>query len=312
MRLIKEETDKVRVAPLQFAEACGLETVYAPEDKEIALSTMSVSRPGLLLSGYTEYFASSRVQVLGKSEITYLGSLPPDIKAERLTSLFSQSIPCLIVSRGQKVSKEILDAAKEFATPVFRSEGITATVINEVTTYLNELLAPSVSMHGIMLDVYGIGVMIMGESGIGKSETALELIHRGHRLVSDDLIEFKRVRDEIFGEAPAIIKHMMEIRGLGIIDVKAIYGVGAVKKRKRLELVIGLENWAPDKEYSRVGNSHLSETILDIPVPKYIIPIMPGRNLAILIEVAVRDFRLKQEGYDTLSEIEKRMEEEQT
>jgi len=311
MRLIREETERVSVSPNKFAEDCEFEIAFAPEDKEITLSTMSVSRPGLLLSGFTEYFAASRVQVLGKSEMSYLASLPSEIRAERLESLFSKNIPCLIVSRGQKVSKEILDAARAVGTPVFRANGVTARIINDVTTYLNELLAPMDSRHGILLDVYGTGVMITGESGIGKSETALELIHRGHRLVSDDLIEFKRVRDDIYGEAPAIIKHMMEIRGLGIIDVKAVYGVGAIKKHKRLELVIELENWASDKEYSRVGNSGLFETVLDVNVPKYLIPIMPGRNLAILIEVAVRDFRLKQEGYNTLSEIKKRMEDDQ-
>lgn len=309
MKLVKEEKEKVYITCEKFAKDCSLETVYAPEGGTITVSTVSVNRPGLLLSGCCDFFASSRIQVFGKGELTYLIGLEPEIRRASIISLFDKGIPCLIISRNQKIPKEITEVAAEYKTPLFRSEKVTAILINDITAYLNELLAPTCGVHGIMLDVYGTGILIIGKSGIGKSETALELIHRGHRLVSDDLVELKCVRDEIFGEAPAIIKHMMEIRGLGIIDVRAMYGVGAIKKRKRLELVVELENWNPDKEYSRVGNSDIREPILGMEIPKYVIPIMPGRNIAILVEVAVRDFRLKQEGYSTLAEIEKRMEE---
>lgn len=308
MKLRKEETEKITVPAQKFAEENGLEVIYDPQAEGLALSSLSVNRPGLLLSGFDSYFASSRVQVLGKSEITYIKSLEPETRKQRLESLFSKNVPCVIVSRGQTVPKDIIEAARKYKTALFGSDKITALLVNDLTDYLIDLFAPSVSLHGIMLDVYGMGVLITGESGIGKSETALELVHRGHRLVSDDLVKFKRLRDEIFGEAPAIIKHMMEIRGLGIIDVKAMYGAGAVKKRKRLELVIELSRDI-EKEFNRVGNISLSQPILGLEIPKYLIPIMPGRNIAILIEVAVRDFILKQDGYNTLAEIEKRMEQ---
>lgn len=310
MRLVKEEKQKVVVTCEKFALDNGLEIVFAADGAEITLSSVSVNRPGLILSGYYDYFASSRVQVFGKSEVTYLNSMEPELRKERLEGLFQKGIPCAIVSRNQRIPKDITEAAKEYQVPVFRSDKVTAMLINDTVKYMNETLALTTGTHGIMLDVYGTGVLISGASGIGKSETALELVHRGHRLVSDDLVELKRVKDDIYGEAPAIIKHMMEIRGLGIIDVKAMYGVGAVKKRKRLEMVIELENWNTEKEYNRVGNVNLTENILGLEIPKYLIPIMPGRNIAILIEVAVRDFRLKQDGYNTLAEIEKRMEDD--
>lgn len=311
MGLVKEEKRSVAVSYKRFAQDNKLEIVFAPEGQELALSSLSVNRPGLFLSGYADYFAPSRIQVLGKSELSYIEALDPHIRNQRISSLLSTGVPCIIIARRQRVPKDILDAAKVYNMPVFRSDKVTAMLINDTANYLNELLAPTESMHGIMLDVYGMGVLITGDSGIGKSETALELVHRGHRLVSDDLVRFKRVRDFVFGEAPEIIKHLMEIRGLGIIDVKAMYGVGAVKMRKRLELIIELQSFDEKAQYNRVSNISLSQRLLELDIPKYIIPIMPGRNIAILVEVAVRDFRLRQDGYNTLAEIEKRMDDEQ-
>lgn len=311
MGLVKEEKRSVAVSYKSFANDNKLEIMFAPEGQELLFSSLSVNRPGLFLSGYTDYFASSRIQVLGKSEVSYIEALDPHTRTQRICALLSTGVPCVIISRRQRVTKDIIDAAKTYNVPVFRSDKVTAMLINDTANYLNELLAPTESMHGIMLDVYGMGVLITGDSGIGKSETALELVHRGHRLVSDDLVRFKRVRDFVFGEAPEIIKHLMEIRGLGIIDVKAMYGVGAVKMRKRLELIIELQNFDANAQYNRVSNISLSQRLLELDIPKYIIPIMPGRNIAILVEVAVRDFRLRQDGYNTLAEIEKRMDDEQ-
>lgn len=304
--LKKEEREIVTVQDGEFARDCGLEIVYSPM-KGLNLSTVNINRPGLLLSGYNDFFAESRIQVLGMNEITYLGTLDKKIRRERLETLFSMGIPCLIISRNQKIAADILELAEKYLTPVFKSAKVTAALINDLYIYLNEMLAPVTTIHGILLDVYGIGVLITGKSGIGKSETALELIHRGHRLVSDDVVNLKEIESCLYGSSPEVTEHMMEIRGVGIIDIKAMYGVGAVLKSKRVQIIIELEKWDPDKEYNRVGSVVEKENILGVNVPKYRIPVISGRNIAVLIEVAVRDFRLKEEGYNSLAEIERRM-----
>lgn len=309
MSIKKEEFAGVAVKASEFASICGLEIISGSPDAFIKFSTVSISRPGLILTGYTDYFADTRIQMLGKSEITFLGSLDSVERQAKLSTFFATSIPCVIVSRNQRIPKYLSEAALINNVPLFRSPKVTAITINEITAYLNELLAPRTSMHGMMLDVFGCGVLLTGESGIGKSETSLELLHRGHRLVSDDVVDFMAVKNKLYGTSPKVTKHLMEIRGVGIIDIKAIYGVGAVSDRKRLDLIIHLERWNDDKEYERVGNNLLSDTILGVEVPKYLIPVTAGRNIAIITEVAVRDFRLKQDGINTLAELEKRMED---
>jgi len=306
MRLFKEETDCVIVKEQDFAKSLKLETIYLAE-KGINLCSVCVNRPGIILTGYDKLFAASRVQVVGKTEIEFLNSLETERRKEVLDNFFSKKFPALIVTRGLKVPAEILNAAKNYKIPLFRTKEVTAIFINTVFLYLNELLAPSTLMHGVLLDIYGIGVLLTGRSGIGKSEAALELIHRGHRIVSDDVVDIKDINGRLFGFSPEITEHLMEIRGIGLINVKSMYGVGAVLSNIAIELVIELKDWEADAEYDRTGKSSLCEDILGITLPKRAIPIMTGRNIAVLIEVAVSDFRLKQEGYSTLDDLNKRM-----
>lgn len=302
-----EEKPEVIVQESVFAAACGLEIVYSPS-AGIKLCSASVNRPGLKLAGYGDYFANDRVQVLGVHEMTYLHTLAADVRTARLEDLFISKIPCLIVTRNQPVFDEMVQFAKKYRTPLFAAKRITANVISDLFNYLSEILADTMTVHSSLIDVHGIGVLITGDSGIGKSETSLELIQRGHRFVSDDVVTLKEIKAHLYGSSPEITQHMMEIRGIGIIDVKAMYGVGAVLKSKRVQMNVQLERWDNNKVYNRVGNVRYTANYLGIKIPKYIIPVEPGRNLAILIEVAVKDFRLKEEGYNTLEELDRRME----
>ncbi len=251
MRLKKEEKEEVKVMPADFASACGLDIIYDTQEP-ISFRTYGISRPGLILNGYTDYFAPTRVQVLGKNEVAYLNHLSAEARQTAVNYFVVKGLPCVIITRGQKVMAEILRTAKANGVPVFRSDKITSTTVSEVGIYLSELLAPSTSAHGILLDICGTGVLLTGDSGIGKSETALELIQRGHRLVSDDLVDMKLINDRIYGTSPAITKNLMEIRGVGIVDISAIYGAGSVLPRKIVEVVITLEKWQQDKVYNRV------------------------------------------------------------
>lgn len=308
MKLRREETGEIVVSETEFAEICELDVIFNP-NKGIKFSTVGISRPGIMLAGYAEYFAPSRVQVFGKNEVSYLATLTAEARKERVTVLFKKHVPCLIVSRGLKLTKDVQDVVEAYGTPIFSSSKVTAELISDVMNYLNDLLVPNTSQHGVLLDVFGTGVMITGESGIGKSETALELVHRGHRLVSDDIVELKEIKGRLFGSSPKITNGMLEVRGLGIIDIQAIYGIGAVLGSKRLELIINLERWVDGKFYDRIGAALKYKNILGIEIPEYTIPIIAGRNLAVIIEVAVRNFRLNQHGYNALQEINKRMED---
>ncbi|MFA5449442.1 MAG: HPr(Ser) kinase/phosphatase [Clostridia bacterium] len=303
---IEETTPKI-VSEAEFASSCGLETLYGTGGN-ITLVTANVNRPGLLFAGHSDYFGGARTQVLGKTESAFLATLSKELKLERLNNFFSKKPPCLIITRGQEVSDDILTCARSFKIPVFRTPKVTAVFVNELYLYLNELLAPVDTVHGILLDVYGVGVLITGKSGIGKSETSLELVHRGHRLVSDDVVDLKEVKSKLYGSSPRITKHMMEIRGVGILDIKAMYGVGAVLNSKKVHINIHLELWDDNKVYDRTGNQRETVEFLGVKLPKYTIPVVPGRNLAILVEVAARDFRLKQGGYNPIEELNRRME----
>ena len=306
MKLFKEETECITVSEEEFAKKLNLETVYC-KNKGIKLCSISVNRPGMILTGYEKLFAGSRVQVMGKAEIQYLNSLEASTRKEIVQNFFSKKFPCLVVARGQKIPSEIISSAKKYKIPLFRTIKVTAVFINDVFIYLNELLAPSTTMHGILLDVFGIGVLITGRSGIGKSEAALELVHRGHRLVSDDIVEIKDINGKLFGYSPPVTEHLMEIRGLGLINVKSMYGVGAVLNSIAIELVIELRDWSAEETYNRIGEKESYEEILGLTLNKKIIPIIAGRNIAVLMEVAVSDHRLKQGGYNTLDDLNKRM-----
>jgi HPr kinase/phosphorylase len=245
--------------------------------------------------------------VFGRTEMTYLDTLPSTIASERLDWLCSKKVPCIIISRNIKPPEALLIAAKKYDVPLFSSKNLTPKLIHGLFTYLNDLLAPTDTLHGVLLDVFGIGVLITGKSGIGKSETALELVHRGNRLVSDDIVDIKNISGSLYGTSPTITSEMMEVRGLGIMNIRAVYGIGAVLKRKRIHVVIELEEWDNFKDYVRTGGTHYTAKILGEEIPRYVIPVIPGRNIAILIEAAVSDFRLREESYNPLDEIDRRM-----
>ncbi|MCT4617914.1 MAG: HPr(Ser) kinase/phosphatase [Marinisporobacter sp.] len=276
-----------------------LEVIYRPENAEINITVADINRPGLQLAGFYEYFAYERIQVVGKVEWTYYDSICSEVRKKRSEKLFSHPIPCLVMARDLETHKECFEAAKKFNRPLLRTKTNTTKFISQLTNYLEDKLAPVITRHGVLVDVYGIGIFLVGESGIGKSETALELIKRGHRLVADDAVQIKRKdKNSLEGSAPELTKHFMELRGIGILDIQHLYGVGAVRDKKQIELVIEMENWKQGKAYDRLGMDEEFMEILGVDVYKITIPIKPGRNLAMIIEAAARNHRQKRMGYN--------------
>jgi len=289
-------------------QALDLEVVYEGKSLSIDIETSDINRPGLQFAGFFDYFAQDRIQVIGKVEMTYLECMDSDIRSERLDRFFSSGIPCLIISRNLEVPQYIIGSAEKFGVPILRSKKVTTSMIHKMIAYLDSALAPKITRHGVLVDVYGVGILLMGESGIGKSETALELIKRGHRLVADDAVEIKKVTESrLIGDSPELIRHFMEIRGIGIIDIKAMYGVGAVINTKAIDMVIYLEFWDSNKEYDRLGLGDEYTEILGVKLPKVVLPVRPGRNLAIIVEVAVRNWRLRNMGYNAAQELDDRL-----
>ena len=283
--------------------------VLCCEDKisEIFIYGPDINRPGLELAGYADHFANDRIQLLGNVEMQYLYSLTEDEQVRKLELLFEVGFPCMIIARNMEPCRAMLDMARKYGIPILRTPETTTAFHSELNRYLCVQLAPRVTMHACFIEVYGEGVLITGKSGVGQSETALELVKRGHRLVADDIVEIRRVSSKtLVGTAPDIIRHMLEIRGIGFLDVKRLYGVGAVKMTENIQLVVDLERWVDGKEYDRVGlEDHYTE-ILGIDVPSVKIPVMPGRNLAIIIEVAAMNNRQKMMGYNAAKELNKR------
>lgn len=288
----------------EFTKKCKLKIAYNVKNS-LRFSSVIVNRPGLMLAGYKNDFAERRIQIMGKTELGFLQE-----NDTYLDLFFQRGFPCVILSRGYKPTENLLNAAKKYGHSIFLSNQGTLKLIEDISDYLNDLMAPTKSVHAVLMDIYGTGVLLLGKSSIGKSETALELIYRGHRLVADDSVILKRIGETIYGLSPDIIKHFMEIRGVGIIDVKAIYGAGSIIDRKKVELIIELEKWDENKEYERVGKIQKYEHVFGLKIPKLLIPVDAGRNLAVVIEVATRHFRLKQGGYNPCSIVHKRMEEE--
>ena len=288
----------------KFAYDLNLEIVYTGRGV-VTLSSMSVERPGLQLSGgFFDYFDSRRVIMLGLSEYEYLRTFTPEERRAKISSLLEHGeLPCIILSRDLPALPELVETAKQFSCPIFRSPKITTDLMSDLYIYLNRLLAPSVTEHGVLMEVFGVGILLTGKSGVGKSETAMELIKRGHRLIADDNVIIKEIANELYGTAPEIIRYFMELRGIGIINVKSMYGSGSVLDEKKIQLIIQLENWQQGKEYDRIGDEMTTASYFGINVPKLTIPVSPGRNLAIIIEVAARNFRLKSMGYDASEEL---------
>lgn len=287
----------------KLASDLNLEIVYAGRGV-VTLSSMSVDRPGLQLAGFFNYYDSRRIVVIGLAEYEYLRTFTEAERREKLSHLYDYGeLPCIILSRSLPAMPELMETAKEVGCPIFRSGKVTTDLMSDLYIYLNRLLAPSTAVHGVLMEVFGVGILLTGNSGVGKSETAMELIKRGHRLVADDNVVLKEIANDLYGTSPDIIRYFMELRGVGIINVKSMYGSGSVLDEKNIQLVIELEHWQQDKEYDRVGDSQNFTEYLGVKLPKLTIPVSPGRNLAIIIEVAARNFRLKSMGYDASEEL---------
>lgn len=278
--------------------------------KNMYLETSEVNRPALQLAGYFDYFDKDRIQIIGYVEYSFLERLTTERKEEIYERLLACGIPCLIFCRSLEPEEQLLKKANEMKIPVFMTDQATSAFTAEVIRWLNVELAPCLTIHGVLVDVYGVGVLIMGESGIGKSEAALELIKRGHRLVSDDVVEIHKVSDDtLVGMAPDITRHFIELRGVGIVDVKTLFGVLSVRETQSIELMITLEEWSRERDYERLGLDEEYTEMLGNQVACHRIPIRPGRNLAIIIETAAINYRQRKLGYNAAQELYKRVQE---
>jgi HPr kinase/phosphorylase len=274
-----------------------LELVSGEEGINRPITMSDLSRPGLEMAGYFTYYPKERVQLLGKTEISFFKRLLDDEKRHRMDSLCTDITPAIIVTRDMEVPPELIEASEQNSVPVLKSPLKTTRLASRLTNFLESQLAPTVAVHGVLVDIYGVGVLLTGKSGVGKSETALELVKRGHRLVADDCVEIRQEdQDTLVGSAPELIEHLLEIRGLGIINVMTLFGAGSVRSFKRITLVMDLELWEQGKQYDRLGLEEEKMKIIDTEITKLTIPVRPGRNLAVIIEVAAMNFRLKRMG----------------
>ncbi len=268
-----------------------------------------VNRPALQMAGFFDHFDSDRVQVIGRVEAAYMATLDKETRLERYEQLLSNNVPCIVYCRGMEADEEMVEMARKYQIPLLQTEAQTSSFEAELIRWMNVMLAPCISIHGVLVDVYGEGVLITGESGIGKSEAALELIKRGHRLVTDDVVEIRKVSDEtLIGTAPEITRHFIELRGIGIIDVKTLFGVESVKETQGIDMVIHLEDWDKEKEYDRFGLEEEYTEILGNKVVCHNLPVRPGRNLAVIVESAAVNWRQKKMGYNAAKELYNRVQ----
>ena len=289
-----------------------LEEIYLPTSaEEISICSTEVNRPGLILAGFTDLFESFRLQIIGKSENKFIMDMTDEKRKEMLNLFFSHKPVAVIVTSELDIIPELLAAAKEYKVPLLRTEDRTSSFMAALISSLNTHLGPKITRSGVFVEVYGEGMLILGDSGIGKSETAIELVKRGHRLIADDAVEITRVSAKtLVGTAPELIRHFIELRGIGIVDVRRLFGMGSVKQTERIDIVIQLEPWDPEKLYDRFGLDEEREEILGIEIPSITIPVKPGRNLAIILEIAAMNNRQKKMGYNTAEEFQKRLLEE--
>ena len=294
------------VNELQFEE------IYSPVPlEEIKITNREVNRPGLALAGFLTVFEPTRIQVIGRAEMQYLFEIGRDLAYARLEGFFAKKPVAVIITTNFEVGDDILSHAKKYGVPILRTKEKTSPIMASLIASLNTHLASRITQHGVLVEVYGEGVLILGESGIGKSETAIALVERGHRLIADDAVEIKRVSAKtLVGSAPDLIKHYVELRGIGIIDVRRIYGMGAVKDTEKIDLVIHLEPWVEGKMYDRFGLDEQTYNILGLEIPSIIVPVRPGRSLPIILEIAAMNHRQKRMGYNTAAELEKQLMEQ--
>ncbi|WP_164172697.1 HPr(Ser) kinase/phosphatase [Ruminococcus flavefaciens] len=301
--------ENFKVSLQRLIDEFKLENIYAPKDpNEIMIDENDVNRPGLQLMGFYEYFNPERIQIIGKMEFAYLSTIDEKTRRERLQRLFSQRIPALIITRELPYFPEMLELATEFEVPLLRSKESTTNFIAGLIAFLNLTLAPRITRHGVLIEIYGEGVFITGESGVGKSETAIELVKRGHRLVADDAVEIRKVSNiSLVGSSPDNIRHFLELRGIGIINARRLFGIGAVKMTEKIDLVVELEQWNSEKIYDRMGVDTEFVNILGVKIPSLTIPVKPGRNLAVILEVAAMNNRQKKMGYNAARELLNRL-----
>lgn len=302
--------EKFSVDLQKVVDEMKLDKLYYP-DKQVKVTTSALDRPGLQLTGFFDYFDPTRIQVFGMVESTYLAGMTAEERYNCLKRLFEKNITAVILTRNGNATPEMMQLAEEFETPILRTPLQTSYFTSSLNSYLNVELAPRITRHGVLVELYGQGVLILGESGVGKSETAVELIKRGHRLVADDAVEIKKVSSRsLVGSSPDIIRHFIELRGIGIVDVKNIFGMGSVKDSEKIDLIIHLETWERGKQYDRLGLVDEYTNILGLDIPSLTIPVRPGRNLAVIFEVAAMNNRQKRMGYNAAEELNRRIAEQ--
>ncbi len=296
---------KYHVSVAKIIKDNSFEVIFSPKDpSELYVVTSDVNRPGLILSGYSDFFDSDRIEFLGLAEMEYLNSLPREEKISSLKNFLSKKPVLLIITRGHDCDEDFLNLVKEYNIPLLRTKMATSTCMSNLISYLNVQLAERVTRHGVLVEVAGEGMLILGDSGVGKSETALELIKRGHRLIADDAVEIRRVSERsLIGSAPDNIRHFIELRGVGVINARKTFGMGAVKMTQKIDMIVELEPWEAGKAYDRLGLDDETREILGIHIPSMVVPVKPGRNLSIIIETAALNNRLKRTGYNAAREL---------
>ena len=283
----------------------SLEQIYMPcEPADLYVGTSDVNRPGLQLAGFFEFFDRDRIQVIGRNETSFLSESPADIRYDRVRQLLSRKPPLIIITRKLDVLEEFMELSKQYKVPIARTSDTTSAFMSSLISFLNVELAPRISRHGVLVEVYGEGILMLGESGVGKSETAIELVKRGHRLIADDAVEIRRVSSKtLVGSSPDNIRHFIELRGIGIINARRIFGIGSVKLTEKIDLVVNLEQWDSNKVYDRMGMVSETTEILGLDITSLTIPVKPGRNLAVIIEVAAMNNRQRKMGYNAAQEL---------
>ena len=293
----------------KLAVEFGLETVYKSSDYDnVLVTTGEVNRPGMQIIGFFDYFFEARLQILGMVEVSYLRTLSSEERSTCFSNLLSRKIPALVITRSLEAFDELLVAAQKYDITILRSPANTSEFMSALISYLNVQLAPRITRHGVLVEVHGEGVLILGDSGVGKSETAIELVKRGHRFVADDAVEIKKVSDKtLVGTAPDMIRYFIEIRGIGIVDVRRLFGMGAVKETEKIDMIINFEPWEDGKAYDRLGLTDEFTNILGIDIPSVTVPVRPGRNLAVIVEIAAMNNRQKRTGFNAAEELSARL-----
>lgn len=305
------ESRKPTVSLMDIIKEFDLEILVAPDNMaQVRVESDDINRPGLQLCGFYDYFNPRDLQIFGREEISYLNQIDAKVREQALDRLFATKFPALVVSRNLDPTQECIAMAAKHGVTLLRSREWTSTLMSTMLSTLKVWLAPQITRHGVLVEIYGEGVLILGDSGIGKSETAIELVKRGHRLIADDAVEIRKVSNRtLVGSAPVAIRHFMEIRGIGVIDVRRIFGIGAVKDTESIDLVVKLENWADGAVYDRLGEDVETINIMDVNKPLITIPVRPGRNLAVVLEVAAMNSRDRKMGHNSAQELLTRIEE---